>query len=172
MIYAAIPSPLRVEVVDIYVGKPVFLTRLEPGLFNSFPHTIILVKRLSVDETWVIDPVGSRYGFKETLAPLDRYLKDHECTYANEPRIYDDGVMMELNHFATVRAMNETETQRQRLANERKARRCFQIFVNACLIYGSGLNGSKTNFEDELCGFELILRAHLEELFRREIVKR
>lgn len=143
------------------MGKPRFPAKLYPAPESSgVPHTVIIVGRLFVGETWVIDTTGCQYGFQDVLVPFKRYLEDHQCRMLGERTTYDATETKDLDYYAQFPFMN-TPLQKEDRKIERRARLHFAKFVDA-QIAPDILQGSSEVFEGKRLSLESDLKLHMQ----------
>ena len=119
---------------DRSIGHPYWIatgsTKLVPGPDSSdMPHTVLKVGGLFANEAWILDVAGCQYGFREALAPLEKYLADKSCRIVSEPTTYDATETKDLDYFSTLPFLNKTRAQREDQKMERQARLHFAVFV-------------------------------------------
>ncbi|KAJ7065967.1 hypothetical protein B0H15DRAFT_895926 [Mycena belliarum] len=171
---AGVASPI--ETLDLHIGKPLVPTVLVEAHNNQNsgggPHTMLKVGVHSSGETWIVDPAGCQYGFRDVLIPYDRYFEEKACTIVSPPKAYlahetTDLEFMDkffanqpLMRMGSMAALND---------GHRKGRTVFATFVDKRV--GSGkdffdsfksFNGSAAEFEAKLKGFVGELKKHLE----------
>lgn len=147
--------------VDLQVGKPRFPAKLYPAPESSgVPHTVIIVGRHFVGETWIIDTTGCQYGFTDVLVPFERYLKENQCQLLGEPTTYNATETKDLDYYDTLSFMNTNRAQREDRKIERRARLHFAKFVDA-QITPDILQGSTETFEEKRLGLESDLKSHM-----------
>ncbi|EHK50487.1 uncharacterized protein TrAtP1_007597 [Trichoderma atroviride] len=153
--------PLTFEIVDLEVGKPRFPAKLYPAPESSgVPHTVIIIGRLFVGETWIIDTTGCQYGFKDVLVPFKRYLEDHQCRMLGERTTYDATETKDLDYYAELPFMN-TGLQKEDRKIERRARLHFAKFVDA-QITPDILQGPSKVFEEKRLSLESDLKLYMQ----------
>lgn len=113
-----------------------------------------VVPSSSPDESWVIDPSGSQYGFKDVLIPLEKYLADTDGRVTGVPYTYDATETTDVE-ISLELPWVDTPTLRKDLEIEWRARVHFAAFADN-VVEKDILAGSDAEFE-----------AKLEELTRR-----
>jgi hypothetical protein len=153
-----------IEVLDVHIGKPRVRTKLVPGPESTnCPHTVLKVRSLSGNETWILDPAGCQYGFREVLVPFEKYLADKSAKVVSEPTTYEWTETKDLDFFSTIKAMNKAQAQREDREVERQAREHFAVFVDKH-VSKSMLNGTASEFESKLDSFAQELKVHMQQL--------
>jgi hypothetical protein len=145
------------------VGKPRFLTRLCPAPDpTGVPHTVIIVKRLSVGETWIIDTTGYQYGFKAILVPFQKYIKENQCQLLVEPSAYTATETKDLDYYETLPFMNTDPVQNEGRKLERNARLRFAKWVDE-RVTPDIIKGSEEAFKRQIVELQSNLRAYLQD---------
>nr|RBQ99809.1 hypothetical protein FVER53263_09338 [Fusarium verticillioides] len=149
------------QVLDIKIGKPLLPPKLIPGpdLSNCL-HTVIKVGLLSSTESWVIDTAGCQYGFREVLAPSNKYIADKACRVEGAPTPYNWTETKDLDYFSTLPLMNSSRAQKQDREVERKARLHFADFVDRHVNVNI-LDGSASEFSNKVASLVERLRIHM-----------
>ncbi|KAK7747096.1 hypothetical protein SLS62_009252 [Diatrype stigma] len=163
-----------VELMDIRIGKPLVPTRLTPleGLPGDAPHTVLKVRQLRSNEDWILDPAGCQYGFRVALAPFQKYLDDHKCQIISPPTHYDWTETEDLDYYSSI--LPYTSAQRRDHEVDRMARLHHAAFVDECFGNGNSmirrlLNGTMTQFQDELDDVVRRLREHMKEFVETKL---
>ncbi|KAJ6465553.1 hypothetical protein C8R47DRAFT_991386 [Mycena vitilis] len=162
------------EITDLQIGKPLLQTRLVDidGTvdFRTGPHTLVKARLVSKGtgdgETWIIDPAGGQYGFREVLVPLKRYLAEKECTIVTQGTPYIAHETTDLAYFESLFPSGATKI---RLAPQKKGRLHFAAFIKDRVGDGQqffasvkDLDGSADEFRLKFADFLKELKAHME----------
>ncbi|KAK8134764.1 hypothetical protein PG984_006776 [Apiospora sp. TS-2023a] len=122
-----------IEVCFLRIKKPAVRTELLPGPnSNNNLHAVLKVglKGPTGDsESWVLDPAGCQYGFREVLVPFATYLQDKQGELVGEPEPYDWTETTDLYRFQRSLGPNFTITQDENNIVERKIRKEYALFV-------------------------------------------
>ncbi|KAK8093871.1 hypothetical protein PG997_000556 [Apiospora hydei] len=117
-----------IETFDLHIKSPAVRTQLVPGPDSAVcPHSVLKVGLGS--ESWVLDPAGCQYGFREVLVPYNKYLRGKQGTITAEPEPYSWTETKDLDFFETLPFMNTTTAQRADRAEERRIRLHYASFV-------------------------------------------
>ncbi|KAL2871593.1 uncharacterized protein BJX67DRAFT_166591 [Aspergillus lucknowensis] len=156
-----------INVFDLHLGRQPVPTKLVPGPdATTCPHTVVMFKRLFVDETWILDTTGCQYGYEDILVPFDRYIDERECRNLAQPVSYDATETEDLDYFATLPFMNKFRTQRENMKRERRARLRFAEFVDANVSQDI-LQGSNVDFDRSLDTLMSKLKMHMSTPSKR-----
>jgi hypothetical protein len=149
-----------IELVDLQITKPPRPTKLIPGVDSKdCPHTVLKVRRLFADETWILDTTGCQYGFRHLLIPYDKYIAEKKSRVVGVTT-YDASETKDLDYFATLAFMNKTKRQREGRQMEKKARLHFAKFVDTQVDKGV-LSGSAKEFNEKREKFAETLRVYM-----------
>jgi hypothetical protein len=100
--------------LDLHIGKPLIPTKLIPGPDSSdLPHTLLKVRRLFADETWILVTAGCQYGFRDVLVPFEKYVADKSYRILSEPTTYDATETKDLDYFSTLPFLNTARVQQE-----------------------------------------------------------
>ncbi|KAJ7681998.1 hypothetical protein DFH06DRAFT_1029854 [Mycena polygramma] len=163
------------EITDLQIGKPLLRTRLveiDPTVdFGTGAHTVVkarLVSKGTADgETWIIDPAGGQYGFREVLVPFKRYLTEKECTIVNQGTPYTAHETSDLAYYESLFPI--VGATKIRHAQQKKGRLHFAAFIKDRVGDGQkffasvkDLDGSADEFQLKFEDFLKELKAHME----------
>lgn len=171
---------LSILISDIYVGKPVFSTRLVSSLTApshppnlSTPHTVLVVElrsnnKKTNNEKWIVDAAGCQYGFRDALSPMDRYYQEKKCEVKTS-NPYDATETKDIDYFLTLPFMTATAQDRKMLMKDRDGRLHFAAFVKTRIREAEGgfnrgmLTGTMPDFQVKLDDFISDLKEHMTE---------
>ncbi|KAK2470321.1 hypothetical protein H9L39_17938 [Fusarium oxysporum f. sp. albedinis] len=131
----------------------------DPDL-KDCPHTVIKVGLLYTTESWTIDTAGCQYGFREVLVLFNKYIADKCCQLLGDPTTHNWTETKDLDCFSTLPIMNKSRAQKHDRELERKARFHFADFVDRH-VGADILDGSASEFNDQLATFENMLKTHM-----------
>ncbi|KAJ5185237.1 hypothetical protein N7491_006892 [Penicillium cf. griseofulvum] len=159
--------PLKIKSIVLNIGRPRFSTRLIPGPdLHDDPHTVLKIKRLESNETWIIDTTGCQYGFRKVLIPFVKYFIDTGSRILTGPRIYDACETKDLDYLSTLHIFNQTKAQRQDMRLERLTRHHFAVYVSMSLL-DDFLVGSGADFKRKADRFINELKTHMVDSMRK-----
>ncbi|KAK8039698.1 hypothetical protein PG993_008109 [Apiospora rasikravindrae] len=91
--------------------KPLIRTQLVPGPDSTaYPHSVFKVGLSS--ESWVLDPAGCQYGFREVLVLYNTYLLGRQGTILAGPEPYHWTETKDLDYFEPLPVLRRTTAQR------------------------------------------------------------
>lgn len=157
--------PFQIEIMDITVGKPRVPTRLIPGPNSqSAPqHTVLKIRNVGNNETWIVDTTGCQYGFRDVLIPFNTYFLANDCQTRDSPQTYDACETKDLDYFETIPLLTMTKALRMNLRLERQSRQHFAVFV-ARTVGDKILGGSDAEFRVTIDHFVNGLKSHMRAI--------
>ncbi len=125
------------------------------------------------NEKWIIYATGCQYGFRDVLAPFDKYFVEKACCDLGRLQPYDANETKDVDYFSTLPFMMAFDRQRKKLMAGRAARLHFAAFVKTHIDEGgvnfnkNMLSGSTSDFQAKLNVFIRDLKVHMVEFIEK-----